>query len=78
MDLAVLDKLDSRDLRRARKRLRRLARRGPREAAAFARRNGGAAVDATADRIRAHPLIAAAVLFGAGLAVGALVRGARR
>lgn len=78
MDLAILDKLDSRQLRRARKRLRRLARRAPGQAAQFARRRGEAAVDASVGRIRAHPLVAAAVLFGAGLAIGAIARGARR
>lgn len=72
MHLPTLDDLQTRDLRRARKRLRRVVRRAS-EAAARAVGNGKAVAETSAQQIRDRPLAAALVLFGAGLAAGALV-----
>lgn len=72
MSFALLDIDRSADLRRIRKRLRRLARRAPEELADLARRQRKAVADVSTREIRAHPLTAGAVLFGAGLVAGAL------
>ncbi|HEY9219380.1 MAG TPA: hypothetical protein VIO94_15130 [Phenylobacterium sp.] len=78
MNISIFDTFEPVDLRRTRKRLRRLVRNAPKKTMAFARREAQAAVEASAGRIRAHPLMAAALLLGAGLAVGSIAGRASR
>lgn len=77
MHLPTLDDLQTRDLRRARKRLRRVVRRAS-EAAARVVGNGKVVAETSTQQIRDRPLAAALVLFGAGLAAGALVTAAAK
>jgi ElaB/YqjD/DUF883 family membrane-anchored ribosome-binding protein len=72
MNIAVFDTLDPHNLRRARKRLRRLARHAPKQLAEAAR-HGQAVARTAAEQARVRPLMAAAVAFGVGLTAGALV-----
>lgn len=78
MSFALLDTGRSADLRRVRRRLRRFARRAPDQLTELARRQRDAVAEASTREIRAHPLTAAAVLFGAGLVAGALAGFAAR